>query len=405
MSFDKQLAACKTLASSVNPAAMPRNRLARRERCKGAPPSNSLGTRLDVVFWQAHRKAPSSRGSPAPNTASPRALGAAGAALLACAMASLFTEGDWGTCATLLAAGGVGALVSCACAMADDEPTAEDAAAAWGAQQDTRQAATVTWDGDKHPPAPTHRASARSSHWGEEATAPAKTAPAGAPEATATVTPAAAVPAPAAAKTSFWAASAATPDAAATEKTSFWAASEASAEELAEPVTFEQATGAARLEAARRCRAAEVTESERQFMREFTAMMAAGLVVVLRVDGSDGVAVTLSLQEFRNEPILEWHFTENGERGRLSLSDIQTVRGQSLNDELARRSFVIEGRDRVLVFHSETPDICALVVDGLAMLVADHKRRAARRRSSLGPARKAIAARRSSPKKPLAAKN
>ena len=47
----------------------------------------------------------------------------------------------------------------------------------------------------------------------------------------------------------------------------------------------------------------------------------------------------------------------------------------------------------------------ALVVDGLAMLVADHKRRMQRRRSSLGPARKAIAARRSSPKKPLAAKN
>ena len=188
--------------------------------------------------------------------------------------------------------------------------------------------------------------------------------------------------------------------------TSFWGASEATEEPLAEPVTFEQATGAARLEAARRCRAAEVTESERQFMREFTAMMAAGLVVVLRVDGSDGVAVTLSLQEFRNEPILEWHFTENGERGRLSLSDIQLVRGQALNDELARRSFVIEGRDRVLVFHAETRDICALVIDGLAMLVADHKRRAARRRSSLGPARKAIAARRSSPKKkPLAAAN
>ena len=346
---------------------------------------------------------PSSRGSPAPNTASPRALGAAGAALLSCAMASLFTEGDWGTCATLLAAGGVGALVSCACAMADDEPTAEDAAAAWGAQ-DTRPAATVTWDGERHPPAPTHKASARSSHWGEEVTAPAKTAPAGAPEATATVTPAAAVPAPAATKSSFWAASAATPDAAATTKTSFWAASDATEAPLAEPVTFEQATGAARLEAARRCRAAEVTESERQFMREFTAMMAAGLVVVLRVD-SDGVAVTLSLQEFRNEPILEWHFTETGEKGRLSLSDIQLVRGQQLNDDLARRSFVIEGRDRVLVFHCETPDICALVIDGLAMLVSDHKRRAARRRSSLGPARKAIAARRSSPKKPLATKN
>ena len=132
-------------------------------------------------------------------------------------------------------------------------------------------------------------------------------------------------------------------------------------------------------------------------MREFTAMMAAGLVVVLRVDGSDGVAVTLSLQEFRNEPILEWHFTETGERGRLSLSDIQLVRGQQVSDDLARRSFVIEGVDRVLVFHCETPDICALVIDGLAMRVADHKRRAARRRSSLGPARKAIAARRSSP--------
>ena len=321
-------------------------------------------------------------------------------------MASLFTEGDWGTCATLLAAGGVGALVSCPCAMADDEPTAEDAAAAWGAQ-DTRQAATVTWDGV--PPAPTHKASARSSHWGEEATARAKTAPAVAPEATATVTPAAAAPAPAATKTTFWAASAATPDATAkaapAAKPSFWAASDATEAPLAEPVTFEQATGAARLEAARRCRAAEVTESERQFMREFTAMMAAGLVVVLRVDGSDGVAVTLSLQEFRNEPILEWHFTETGERGRLSLSDIQLVRGQQVSDDLARRSFVIEGVDRVLVFHFETPDICALVIDGLAMLVADHKRRAARRRSSLGPARKAIAARRSSPKKPLAAKN
>ena len=354
------------------------------------------------------KRTPSSRGSPAPNTASPRALGAAGAALLACAMASLFTEGEWGTCATLLAAGGVGALVSCACAMADDEPTAEDAAAAWGAQQDTRRAATVTWDGDKHPPAPTHKADAPR-FWGEEVTARAKTAPTGTPEATATVTPAAAVPAPAAAKTSFWAAS--TPDAAATATaapattTSFWAASDATEESMTEPVTFEQATGAARLEAARRCRAAEVTESERQFMREFTAMMAAGLVVVLRVDGSDGVAVTLSLQEYRNEPILEWHFTETGERGRLSLSDIQLVRGQQLNDDLARRSFVIEGRDRVLVFHCETPDICALVIDGLAMLVADHKRRMQRRRSSLGPARKAIAARRSSPKKPLAAKN
>ena len=132
-------------------------------------------------------------------------------------MAALFTEGDWGTCATLLAAGGVGALVSCACAMADDEPTAEDAAAAWGAQ-DTRQAATVTWDGV--PPAPTHKASARSSHWGEEATARAKTAPAVAPEATATVTPAAAVPAPAKETRSFWGASASTPDAAATVKTS-----------------------------------------------------------------------------------------------------------------------------------------------------------------------------------------
>jgi hypothetical protein len=254
--------------------------------------------------------------------------------------------------------------------MADDEPTAEDAAAAWGAQQDPRRAATVTWDGERHPPAPTHKAGVPRA-WGD-----------------------ADVPA-------------ATPEAAPATKTSFWAASEspAPAEELSEPVTFEQATGAARLEAARRCRAAEVTESERQFMREFTAMMAAGLVVVLRVDGSDGVAVTLSLQEFRNEPILEWHFTETGEKGRLSLSDIQLVRGQRLNDDLARRSFVIEGRDRVLVFHCETPDICALVIDGLAMLVADHKRRMQRRRSSLGPARKAIAARRSSPKKPLAAKN
>jgi len=308
------------------------------------------------------------------------------------AMAALFGDAtDWSACTALLAAGGVGALVSCACAMGDDEPTAEDAAAAWGAQQDPRPAATVTWDGDKHPPAPTHRAGVPPA-WGDADEVPAAT-----PDAEP-------------AKSSFWAAS--TPDAAATAKaapatkTSFWAASASEPEEpLAEPVTFEQATGAARLEAARRCRAAEVTESERQFMREFTAMMAAGLVVVLRVDGSDGVAVTLSLQEFRNEPILEWHFTENGERGRLSLSDIQTVRGQQLNDELARRSFVIEGRDRVLVFHSETPDICALVIDGLAMLVADHKRRAARRRSSLGPARKAIAARRSSPKKPLAANN
>ena len=99
-------------------------------------------------------------------------------------MAAMFGDAtDWGTCATLLAAGGVGALVSCACAMADDEPTAEDAAAAWGAQQDPRRAATVTWDGDKHPPAPTHKAARRRP--GRRG-AHAKTAPAGAPEATAT---------------------------------------------------------------------------------------------------------------------------------------------------------------------------------------------------------------------------
>ena len=125
------------------------------------------------------------------------------------AMAAMFGDAtDWSACTALLAAGGVGALVSCACAMGDDEPTAEDAAAAWGAQQDPRRAATVTWDGDKHPPAPTHKAQPARPAWGEEATAPAKTA--GAPEATATVTPAAAVPAPAATKTSFWAASEAT---------------------------------------------------------------------------------------------------------------------------------------------------------------------------------------------------
>ena len=200
--------------------------------------------------------------------------------------------------------------------MADDEPTAEDAAAAWGAQQDTRQAATVTWDGEKHPPAPTHRAAPARPAWGEDVTAERRRLQGPA------ATPGRARPA--ATKTSFWAASASEPE-----------------EPLAEPVTFEQATGPPDSRP-RACRAAEVTESERQFMREFTAMMAAGLVVVLRVDGSDGVAVTLSLQEFRNEPILEWHFTETGERGRLSLSDIQTVRGQQLNDELARRSFVIE---------------------------------------------------------------
>ena len=64
---------------------------------------------IDKRAAKAHT--PSSRGSPAPNTASPRALGAAGAALLACAMAALFGEGDWGTCATLLAAGGVSGCV------------------------------------------------------------------------------------------------------------------------------------------------------------------------------------------------------------------------------------------------------------------------------------------------------
>ena len=113
------------------------------------------------------------------------------------AMAAMFGDAtDWSACTALLAAGGVGALVSCACAMADDEPTAEDAAAAWGAQQDPRPAATVTWDGERHPPAPTHKAAPARPAWGEDVTAPAKTAPAGAPEATATVTPAAAVPAP-----------------------------------------------------------------------------------------------------------------------------------------------------------------------------------------------------------------
>ena len=261
-------------------------------------------------FWQAHRKAQNRRRGAAPrgqHGVAPGPLGAAGASQRAspAPWPRMFTEAtDWGTCATLLAAGGVGALVSCACAMADDEPTAEDAAAAWGAQQDPRRAATVTWDGERHPPAPTHRAGVPRA-WGDDG----KDVPA--------ATPADAAPAT---KTSFWG----------RERTRTGGAPRR-AGHLRAGDGRRPPRGRAALPRA------EVTESERQFMREFTAMMAAGLVVVLRVDGSDGVAVTLS-QEFRNEPILEWHFTETGERGRLSLSDIQTVRGQQLNDELARRS-------------------------------------------------------------------
>jgi hypothetical protein len=297
-----------------------------------------------------------------------------------------FADADWSCSTALLAAGGVGALVSCACAMAEDDP-AEDAAAAWGLEREATGAPAATWDGEKHLPAPTpaaaHARPARSA--ADEAPAAASTA---AP-ATIAATPAAVAPAAPTAK----------------KASSFWSAPPATAPaEAAEPVTFEQATGAARLDQARRCRAAEVTESERQFMREFTAMMTAGLVVVLQVKDSDGVAVNLSLQELRNEPVLEWRVAESEERGHLSLSDVVKVRGQNLLDALAKRSFVIEGADQTLVFHAETGDICALVIDGLEMLVADHKRRSAKRRSSLGPARKARLLR-TSPKKPLAAAN
>ena len=330
-----------------------------------------------------------------------RALLAAG---LAFAMASMFfADADWSCSTALLAAGGVGALVSCACAMAEDD-AAEDAAAAWGAEREATRAPAATGDGEKHLPAPT------------PAVAPARpvrsaAAPGAAPANTASSfwsAPPGVAPdaAPAAAPEAAAATVAAAPAAKQTAR-GFWRAppEDASpAPETGEPVTFEQATGAARLDQARRCRAAEVTESERQFMREFTAMMAAGLVVVLQVKDSDGVAVNLSLQELRNEPVLEWRVAESEERGHLSLKDVVKVRGQNLLDALAKRSFVIEGADQTLVFHAETGDICALVIDGLEMLVTDHKRRSAKRRSSLGPARKARLLR-TSPKKPLAAAN
>ena len=170
------------------------------------------------------------------------------------------------------------------------------------------------------------------------------------------------------------------------------------------PMTFEQATGAARLDEARRTRAAEVTESERNFVREFTAMLVTGLVVMLRVDadasyGVDGgvnpedatapggcVAVTLALKQDRGSPVVEYVCLSTNSVGRVALGGIASVTAEpdptELGYDLSARSFVVAPKDGAdLLFHTENKDICSLVVDGLQMLIKDHARRAAKRKT------------------------
>ena len=137
-------------------------------------------------------------------------------------------------------------------------------------------------------------------------------------------------------------------------------------------------------------RAAEVTESEKNFVREFTAMLVAGLVVMLRVedaDDADGcVAVNLTLQERNRQPVVAWEVISAEKRGHVSLGEIASVNAEprvsDLGYDLAARSFAVAPRNGPdLLFHTENKDICALVVDGLQMLVKDHRRRLGSRAS------------------------
>lgn len=180
------------------------------------------------------------------------------------------------------------------------------------------------------------------------------------------------------------------------------------------PMTFEQATGAARLDEARRTRAAEVTESERNFVREFTAMMVTGLVVMLRSDDASSpedarpacVAVNLALKQDRGAPVVEWQVLAQDKRGQVALGEISAIHAEPSPDELgydlSARSFVVQPKDGApLLFHAENKDICSLVVDGLQMLMKDHKRRLKKSATKKSHGKKTLGAPPAAKKAPL----
>lgn len=160
-----------------------------------------------------------------------------------------------------------------------------------------------------------------------------------------------------------------------------------------EPMTFAEATGTARLDAARRSRAQEVRESEQNFLREFTTMMRTGLTVIMRYENDELAPVHLMLVPYKQgASAVEWHYRDRDDKpvtGRMLLDDISSVSPNPdparLGFDLAARSFVVtSGNDgESLLFHADSKDICSLLVDGLQMCIKrKRKRRAAKNRAN-----------------------
>ena len=150
------------------------------------------------------------------------------------------------------------------------------------------------------------------------------------------------------------------------------------------PMTFEEATGATRLDAARRSRAQEVKESEANFLREFQNMMTTGLTVQFRQSPEHLMPVHLLMQG----SAIEWHYRDvNGEPmdGKLDLDNVSLVQGNpdpaTLGFDLAARSFVvINHQGHSHLFHTDSKDVCSLLVDGLVMLVKRTKKTVKKKR-------------------------
>uniref|UniRef100_A0A7S3NGQ8 Uncharacterized protein n=1 Tax=Aureoumbra lagunensis TaxID=44058 RepID=A0A7S3NGQ8_9STRA len=167
------------------------------------------------------------------------------------------------------------------------------------------------------------------------------------------------------------------------------------------PMSYEEATGTARLESARRSRAAEVRESEAVFLREFLAMMKTGLTLLLRhaSDGSMLPVHLLLVPSGSRGSAIEWHYRDESghpQTGRLPVQEVAAVQPNpqpaELGFQLAARSFIIVNQSGdALLFHADTTDVCSLLVDGLLMLVKKIKKRALRKRGgSLPPNKKKV---------------
>ena len=82
------------------------------------------------------------------------------------------------------------------------------------------------------------------------------------------------------------------------------------------------------------------------------------------------------------------------------------ARQQAIADELgydlSARSFVVQPKDgAALLFHAENKDICSLVVDGLQMLMKDHKRRLKKSATKKSHGKKTLGAPPAAKKAPL----